>query len=93
MTDSVILPSDIKNILLFDQNNTNSNYTKRTDNQIKSALGDLLGWTLLNGKLHMTFVFDFPTLFEFMFKVANTSQVLNHHSNMTSLLRLLILLP
>jgi 4a-hydroxytetrahydrobiopterin dehydratase len=40
---------------------------------------------LVNGKLHKTFVFvDFPTLFEFMFKVANTSQVLNHHPNMTS---------
>ena len=69
MTDSVIQPSDIKNILLFVQKNTNPNYNKLTDNQIKSALGDLLGWTLVNGKLHKTFVFvDFPTLFEFMFK-------------------------
>lgn len=85
ITNSVIQPSDIKNNLLSVQNNTNPNYTKLTDNQIKSALGDLLGWTLLNGKLHKTFVFmDFPTLFEFMFKVANTSQVLNHHPNMSS---------
>ena len=80
MTYNVIQPSDIKNNLLSVQNNTTPNYTKLTDNQIKSALGDLQGWTLLNGKLHKNFVFvDFSTLFEFMFKVANTSQVLNHH--------------
>jgi len=48
MTDSVIQPNDIKNILLFVQNNTNPNYTKLTNSQIKSALDDLLGWTLAN---------------------------------------------
>ena len=85
MTNSGIQPSDIKNSLISVQNNTNPSYIKLTVNQIKAALSDLLGWTLVNGKLHKTFVFvDFPTLFEFMFKVANTSQVLNHHPNMTS---------
>ena len=40
---------------------------------------------MLDGKLHKTFTFvDFSTLFEFMYKVADVSQKLNHHPNMTS---------
>jgi 4a-hydroxytetrahydrobiopterin dehydratase len=56
-----------------------------SENQISEALKDLPGWTILNGKLHKTFTFpDFSTLFEFMYQVADSSQKLNHHPNMTS---------
>lgn len=85
ITNNGIQFTDIKNSLVSIQNDTNPSYIKLTDNQIKSALSDLPGWTLLNGKLHKTFVFvDYPTLFGFMFEVAKTSQALNHHPNMTS---------
>lgn len=40
---------------------------------------------MVNVKIQKTFTFeDFPTLFNFMFKVANLSQVISHHPNMTS---------
>ncbi len=92
ITSNGIQFTDIKNSLISVQNDTNPSYIKLTDHQIKSALSDLPGWTLLNGKLHKTFVFvDFPTLFGFMFEVAKTSQALNHHPNMTSTLNTLTL--
>ena len=84
-TINYIQNSDVKNTLIAVHNDTPHNYLKLTNNQIDDALTDLLGWTVVNGKLHKTFVFeDFPTLFDFMFKVANFSQVVNHHPNMTS---------
>lgn len=77
--------SDIKDALTSVQNNTTPHYEKLSENQIKEALKDLSGWTILDGKLHKTFTFvDFSTLFEFMYQVADSSQKLNHHPNMTS---------
>jgi hypothetical protein len=78
-TINYIQNSDVKNTLLAVHNDTTPNYLKLTNNQIDDALTDLPGRTVVNGKLHKTFVFeDFPTLFDFMFKVANFSQVVNH---------------
>ena len=77
--------SDIKDALTSVHNNTTPHYEKLSENQIKEALKDLPGWTILDGKLHKTFTFvDFSTLFEFMYQVADSSQKLNHHPNMTS---------
>jgi 4a-hydroxytetrahydrobiopterin dehydratase len=80
-----IQEDEIKNNLILVHNDTIPNYGKLTESQIKEALIHLPGWTILNGKLHKPFTFvDFPTLFDFMFKVSNTSQILNHHPNMSS---------
>lgn len=77
--------SFIKDALDSVHNETIPNYVKLSDNQIVEALEGLPGWIMLDGKLHKTFNFtDFSTLFEFMFKVAEISQKLNHHPNMTS---------
>jgi 4a-hydroxytetrahydrobiopterin dehydratase len=77
--------SDIKDALTSVHNNTTPHYVKFSENQINEALRHLPGWTILDGKLHKTFTFvDFSTLFEFMYQVADSSQKLNHHPNMTS---------
>lgn len=78
--------ADVKNSLIAVYNSTKPDYyINLTDNQINDALVDLPGWNVVDGKLRKTFVFeDFPTLFDFMFKVANVSQILNHHPNMSS---------
>jgi 4a-hydroxytetrahydrobiopterin dehydratase len=77
--------SDIRDALTSVHNNTTPHYVKLSENQINEALKDLPGWTILDGKLHKTFTFvDFSTLFEFMYQVADSSQKLNHHPNMTS---------
>jgi 4a-hydroxytetrahydrobiopterin dehydratase len=80
-----INPSNIKDVLIAVHNTTSPDYVKLSEDQIKDALKDLPGWAILDGKLHKTFTFaDFPTLFEFMYGVADSSQKLNHHPNMTS---------
>ena len=77
--------SDIRDALTSVHNNTTPHYVKLSENQINGALKKLPGWTILDGKLHKTFTFvDFSTLFEFMYQVADSSQKLNHHPNMTS---------
>ena len=77
--------SDIKDALTSVHNNTTPHYVKLSENQINEALKELPGWIILDGKLHKTFTFvDFSTLFEFMYQVADSSQKLNHHPNMTS---------
>ena len=77
--------SDIKDALTSVHNNTTPHYLKLSENQINEALKDLPGWIILDGKLHKTFTFvDFSTLFEFMYQVADSSQKLNQHPNMTS---------
>ena len=77
--------SDIRDALTSVHNNTTPQYVKLSENQINETLKDLPGWTILDGKLHKTFTFvDFSTLFEFMYQVADSSQKLNHHPNMTS---------
>jgi 4a-hydroxytetrahydrobiopterin dehydratase len=77
--------SDIRDALTSAHNNTTPHYVKLSESQINEALKDLPGWTILDGKLHKTLTFiDFSTLFEFMYQVADSSQKLNHHPNMTS---------
>ncbi|HSA73547.1 MAG TPA: 4a-hydroxytetrahydrobiopterin dehydratase [Nitrososphaeraceae archaeon] len=77
--------SDIKYALTSVQNDTIPKYVELSASQIKEALTELPGWIVFNGKLHKTFTFqDFSTLFEFMCEVADSSQKLNHHPNMTS---------
>jgi 4a-hydroxytetrahydrobiopterin dehydratase len=77
--------SFIKDALDSVHNETIPHYVKLSENEINQALVDLPGWVVLDGKLHKTFTFvDFPTLFEFMYKVADVSQKLNHHPNMTA---------
>ena len=77
--------SFIKDALDSVHNETTPSYVKLSENEINEALKDLPGWAILDGKLHKIFNFvDFPTLFEFMYKVADVSQKLNHHPNMTS---------
>ena len=76
---------DLRYALTSIQNDTIPKYVELSDSQIKEALTELPGWTISNGKLHKTFMFkDFSTLFEFMYEVADSSQKLNHHPNMTS---------
>lgn len=77
--------SFIKDALTSVHNDTIPQYLRLSDNEINGALKDLPGWIVLDGKLHKTFTFvDFSTLFEFMYQVADVSQKLNHHPNMTS---------
>ncbi|TLX84919.1 MAG: 4a-hydroxytetrahydrobiopterin dehydratase [Thaumarchaeota archaeon] len=77
--------SDIRDALTSVHNNTIPHYLKLSENEINEALKHLPGWTIFDGKLHKTFTFvDFSTLFEFMYQVADSSQKLNHHPNMTS---------
>jgi 4a-hydroxytetrahydrobiopterin dehydratase len=84
--------SIIKDTLDSVHNETIPHYVKLSENEINEALKDLPGWIILDGKLHKTFKFvDFSTLFEFMYKVAEVSQKLNHHPNMTSTWNSLIL--
>lgn len=82
---SLITDDDIKKSLIAVQNGIEPTAQKLTDEEIKNALAHLPGWRLVDGKIHKTFVFEnFPTLFDFMFKVANLSQIISHHPNMTS---------
>jgi 4a-hydroxytetrahydrobiopterin dehydratase len=75
----------IKDALESVQNETIPHYVKLSENEINEKLEHLPGWIVLDGKLHKTFRFvDFSTLFEFMYKVADVSQKLNHHPNMTA---------
>ena len=77
--------SFIKDALDSVHNETIPNYVKLSNSEINQALKDLPGWIMMDEKLHKTFNFvDFSTLFEFMYKVAEISQKLNHHPNMTS---------
>jgi hypothetical protein len=66
----------IKDALDSVHNETIPRYVKLSEKEINESLKDLPGWTILDRKLHKTFNFvDFPTLFEFMYKVANVSQI------------------
>ena len=50
------------------------------DDQVKTELRDLKGWSLQNGKLYKEFVFeDFTEAFGFMTKAALHAEKMNHH--------------
>jgi 4a-hydroxytetrahydrobiopterin dehydratase len=51
-----------------------------TEEQIRTELSGLNGWSVLNGKLHKDFVFDdFIEAFGFMCKAAIHIEKMNHH--------------
>lgn len=51
-----------------------------TEEQIKTELSGLPGWSIANGKLHKDFVFDdFIEAFGFMCKAAIHIEKMNHH--------------
>jgi 4a-hydroxytetrahydrobiopterin dehydratase len=51
-----------------------------SDNQIKTELSGLPGWSVVNGKLHKDFVFDdFVEAFGFMTRAAIHIEKMNHH--------------
>ena len=77
--------SFIKDALNSVHNDRIPQYLKLSENEINETLMDLPGWIILDRKVHKTFPFVvFSTLFEFRYKVADVSQKLNHHPNMTS---------
>ena len=53
---------------------------KLSDEQIKTELVGLSGWSVINGKLHKDFVFDdFVEAFGFMTRAAIHIEKMNHH--------------
>lgn len=51
-----------------------------SDEQIKTELTRLSGWSVVNGKLHKDFVFDdFVEAFGFMTRAAIHIEKMNHH--------------
>ncbi|HXU96293.1 MAG TPA: 4a-hydroxytetrahydrobiopterin dehydratase [Candidatus Nitrosotalea sp.] len=51
-----------------------------SDEQIKTELTGLSGWSVVNGKLHKDFVFDdFVDAFGFMTRAAIHIEKMNHH--------------
>ncbi|HEU5488796.1 MAG TPA: 4a-hydroxytetrahydrobiopterin dehydratase [Candidatus Nitrosotalea sp.] len=51
-----------------------------TEEQIRTELSGLQGWSIVNGKLHKDFVFDdFIEAFGFMCKAAMHIEKMNHH--------------
>jgi 4a-hydroxytetrahydrobiopterin dehydratase len=53
---------------------------KLSDEQIKTELSGLSGWSVVNGKLHKDFVFDdFIEAFGFMTRAAIHIEKMNHH--------------
>src|SRR5271165_3083382 len=53
---------------------------KLTESELKSALAQLAGWTLMHGKLHREYKFaDFVHAFGFMATSAIAIEKMNHH--------------
>ena len=53
---------------------------KLSDEQIRNELGNLPGWSVVNGKLHKEFIFkDFIEAFGFMTTAALHIEKMNHH--------------
>jgi 4a-hydroxytetrahydrobiopterin dehydratase len=51
-----------------------------SDEQIKTELTGLVGWSVVNGKLHKDYVFDdFIEAFGFMTRAAIHIEKMNHH--------------
>ncbi len=54
--------------------------TKLSESEIRSALRELSGWTVLDGKLHRVFSFaDFVHAFGFMTSAAIVAESIGHH--------------
>lgn len=53
---------------------------KLSEDELQTALADLPGWSVVDGKLHRAFTFrDFVAAFGFMTKVALVANTLDHH--------------
>jgi 4a-hydroxytetrahydrobiopterin dehydratase len=53
---------------------------KLSEEELAAALRSLVGWSILNGKLHKEFKFsDFVHAFGFMSEVALIAEKMNHH--------------
>jgi 4a-hydroxytetrahydrobiopterin dehydratase len=51
-----------------------------SDAQVKAAIQELPGWSVVDGKLHKEFKFaNFTAAFGFMTKVAIEANTMNHH--------------
>jgi len=59
--------------------------TKLSESEIRSALRELSGWTVLNGKLHREYKFaDFIHAFGFMTSGAIAAEAMGHHPEWTN---------
>ncbi len=55
-------------------------YQKLSESEVQSALNDLAGWRLSDGKLHRELKFkDFSQAFGFMARVAMEAHLMDHH--------------
>lgn len=51
-----------------------------SDEEIKHAIKDMIGWSIVNGKLHKEYLFDtFNAAFGFMTRAAMEIEKANHH--------------
>ena len=58
---------------------------KLSDEQIQTALQDLEGWSVVDGKLHKEFQFsDFNEAFGFMARASMHIEKMNHHPEWTN---------
>jgi 4a-hydroxytetrahydrobiopterin dehydratase len=54
--------------------------TKLSESEIQSALRELIGWSVVNGKLHREYKFaDFIHAFGFMAGAALVAEAMGHH--------------
>ncbi len=57
-----------------------SDRRKLTEAEIQTRLNELVGWSLVNGKLHKTFQFaSFVEAFGFMARAALLAEKMDHH--------------
>ena len=53
---------------------------KLTEAELHAEIAPLIGWQVINGKLHRVYKFaDFTVAFQFMSTAASAIEVLNHH--------------
>jgi len=53
--------------------------TKLSNEEIERELSNLSGWSVVNGKLHKEFIFNFIEAFAFMTTAALNIEKMNHH--------------
>ena len=62
------------------------------DQAIAAALSELEGWSIRDGKLHRTFVFDnFVQAFGFMTRVALVAERMNHHPDWSNVYKTVVI--
>jgi pterin-4a-carbinolamine dehydratase len=87
-TNSYLSHIDIKNHLNKIRDNNPLppvNYIGLNDSKIKEYLKKLPGWGIKNNYLYKSFkIDDYGTIFEFAFNIAERSQIMDHHANITT---------